>query len=352
MVGLICLLATQRPEAISITPAGLDYKEPQVAIEDDGHVYVAYGLGNAIYVSISKDRGAKFSQPILVAEAGKLSLGMRRGPRITAHNGIVTISATYGRQGKGQDGDLVAFRSANYGETWSGAARVNDIEGAAREGLHAMGVSPDGTVACTWLDLRSKGTKLYLATSKDGGSTWSKNRLVYESPSGSVCECCHPSLIFDRFGKLIVMFRNSLNGARDMFVTSSKDNGQTFSPAAKLGNGTWMLNACPMDGGMLATNVDDRVQTVWRREDQVYGCLAGAAETSMGLGRQPWLAAGPKGPYRIWSSGQGIIFAGPQSNPVILSSQGTDPVVSSSPDRRIVIGAWANGGIQITRLAP
>ena len=48
------------------------------------------------------------------------------------------------------------------------------------------------------------------------------------------------------------MWRNSLDGARDMFVSESRDGGRTFSNARKLGSGTWPLKACPMDGGHLA----------------------------------------------------------------------------------------------------
>ncbi len=46
-----------------------------------------------------------------------------------------------------------------------------------------------------WLDLREKGTVLYASKSMDHGETWSKNILVYRSPDGSICECCHPSII-------------------------------------------------------------------------------------------------------------------------------------------------------------
>ncbi|KAJ3054740.1 hypothetical protein HK102_011471, partial [Quaeritorhiza haematococci] len=48
------------------------------------------------------------------------------------------------------------------------------------------------------------------------------------------------------------MWRNSLKGARDLFLADSSDGGRTFSPAEKLGRGTWPLNACPMDGGAVA----------------------------------------------------------------------------------------------------
>ena len=354
MVTSLSLLLSQAPSLVTVTPRSeLEYAEPQVAIENDGHVYVAYGSGDTIFVSVSNDKGKSFGSPVKVAETGKLSLGMRRGPRITANKGNVTVTAVYGATGKGQDGDIATFRSTDHGATWFAGAKVNDVSAAAREGLHAMTVSSDGTLACSWLDLRSRGTKLFMATSKDGGASWSKNQLVYESPSGSICECCHPSLTYDPFGRLTIMFRNSLNGARDMYVTSTS-NGQTFSQATKVGTGTWMINACPMDGGMIFSGDSSARGAIWRRENTIYYEFSGndLGELALGQGKQPWAAVGGEGDiYAIWAGTSGITSVKLGDSAKVVSPQGTDPVVSSSPDRKIVFAAWANGGIQGMQMA-
>lgn len=343
------LLLPQASGSVQVSPVSYTKaREPQVAIDVDEQVYIAYGMGNAVYVSVSSDKGASYGDPIKVAEPGKLSLGMRRGPRICVRKGVLTITAVYGSQGNGRDGDIVAFRSADKGKTWSGPVRVNDMEGSAREGLHAMAVAPDGTVACAWLDLRDKGTKLFMATSKDGGGRWSDNRLVYASPGGTICECCHPSLAFDAKGRLHVMFRNSIEGARDMYITSSGDL-RTFSPATKLGLGTWMINACPMDGGMLAVSPTGSVETIWRREGTVFQSRL-SGEERIGEGRNPWIAHGAAGTYLAWQSGKDVIFVAPGSNPNRVSEQGNDPVIAASPDGKLVIGAWNQNGVRSIRL--
>lgn len=163
-------------------------REPQVAIDGTGHIFVAFGAGNALYCATSLDGGKTFA-PVRVGEAGKLALGMRRGPRIVAAKGSVVISAVYGKSGAGQDGELVSWRSTDGARTWSGPSPVSDVPGAAREGLHAMAAALDGTLACAWLDLRDKGTQLFAAFSRDGGKTWGRNVLVYRSPDGAICEC-------------------------------------------------------------------------------------------------------------------------------------------------------------------
>lgn len=50
-------------------------------------------------------------------------------------------------------------------------------------------------------------------------------------------------------GEIAVMFRNAIEGARDLYLTRSHDGGRMFEPAARLGSGTRKLEACPMDAG-------------------------------------------------------------------------------------------------------
>ncbi len=177
--------------------------------------------------------------------------------------------------------------------------RVNDVAASAREGLHAMAAAPKGAVFCVWLDLRNDKTELFAARSGDGGATWSANQFVYRSPSGSICECCHPSAAFDEQGKLYLMWRNSLDGTRDMYVLVSDDGGETFGAAQKLGQGTWPLKACPMDGGMIAAGASGPA-TVWRRDRQVFVAAPNERERLLGSGEQPWIAMTKQGASVVW----------------------------------------------------
>src|SRR4029450_4736158 len=105
--------------------------------------------------------------------------------------------------------------------------------------------------------------------SRDGGASWSANYVVYESPSGTVCQCCHPSVAVSTDGIIHVLFRNALEGSRDVYVVRSEDGGRTFVAANRLGLGTWKLEGCPMDGGGLAVDGTGAVATIWRRDQTV-----------------------------------------------------------------------------------
>jgi hypothetical protein len=138
-----------------------------------------------------------------------------------------------------------------------------------------------------------------------------------------------------------------------MYLTTTNDDGQTFAPATKLGRGTWMLSACPMDGGMVAATDGKNPMTAWRRENSVYVSATSGAEIFIGAGKQPWTAFGPDGLFAVWWGREGInLWTAKTSRGTNLSPQGGDPVVSSSPDHKIVVAAWTNEGIQSARLTP
>lgn len=333
--------------------------EPQVAVGTGKRVYVAFGAGDALYASLSTDGGSTYGTPVHVGTAGRLSLGMRRGPRIVSTPKGAVITAVYGKKGDGSDGELMSWQSVDSGKTWRGPTVVNDVPGAAREGLHAMAVAPDGTLACAWLDLREPGTQVFASFSRDGGKTWGKNVRVYRSPDGNVCECCHPSLVYDAQNRLHVMWRNWLGGARDMYLSSTGDSGKSFSPARKLGSGTWPLNACPMDGGALAITKEG-LTTFWRRENTMYLARVSGADTNevkVGTGQQGWIAATAKGAYLAWvrgRSGSPLLVLKPNATaPQVLANSAQNPVVVAGPGPDpVVIAVWSDKqGIRSATLA-
>ncbi len=339
--------------AVSIVPPSdqTAFRQPQLAT-DGKQIVVAFGAGNTIYFSASNDRGATFSPPVVVSNSGRLSLGRHRGPRIAISAGAIVISAILGAKGGGADGDLVSWRSTDGGTSWSGPTPISDVAGSAREGLHAMAGAGEVLFA-SWLDLRTKGTKLYGAVSRDGGASWSPNRLLYESPSGTVCECCHPSLAIDSRGRIALMFRNSIAGSRDLYFTESPD-GKRFSPARKLGDGTWPLQGCPMDGGAIAFSPDSQPVTVWRRDKQIFTSGTSGPERSIASGKDPVLAIGKTGPYFAWTASPGVLVLWPGStDPIHLSTNNSAGYPQLLPlADGTVLASWEDAGRIEFRLLP
>jgi hypothetical protein len=346
MLAFLLLLAVE----FSPPDQSVPNRQPQVATRNN-QVALTFGAGNHIYVASSMDGGAQWTKPVLVPSQGVLSLGMRRGPRVALSGKSIVVSAILGAKGRGADGDLLAFRSTDGGMSWSTGKAINDVPGAAREGLHAMASGGDSTVFAVWLDLRSEGTRLYGSVSKDGGATWSQNRLVYESPSGSVCECCHPTAFVDAKGRIYVMFRNSLAGNRDMYIVRSNDGGRTFGAAEKLGSGSWLLNACPMDGGSFVAGEDGGVFAVWRREGTIYRSGIGGKEVAIGVGRQPVGVLTPRGMMTAWTEGKSVKLIRPaESNVSTIEGDAGFLSLAALPSGVVLVAGERGGKVFVDRL--
>ncbi len=318
-------------------------RQPQAFVSVDGTVDVVFATNDEIRLTTSHDQGATFQAATSSIRCPNLALGMRRGPRLVRTESAVIVTAIGGKQGKGRDGDLHLWRSTDNGASWSEAVFVNDVSDSAREGLHGMAAGPAGHVWCVWLDLRSGKSEIYTAHSSDHGQTWNGNVRAYRSPDGSVCECCHPSIMGGVAGQATVMFRNSLSGKRDMFLTRTED-GTTFANGRQLGQASWKLDACPMDGGMLASDGQAGLLTVWRRDNAVYATLGdGQTEQRLGEGQQPWAAWSAAGPIIVWTSrreGPLSLQRGLPGKIQQIAATARDPVVASHPQSDFAVICW------------
>jgi hypothetical protein len=305
-------------------------------------VALTYGCGSAIYFAASADGGATFSPAVKVADPGMLPLGRHRGPRVAIAGNAIVVTAVDGRVGThpGEHGKLLAWRSLDGGKTWSAPVTINDVPDAAREGLHALAGNAQGHLFAAWLDDRMKGKKLYGARSGDGGATWSKNVLLYESPDGTICQCCHPSVAMDG-RRTWIMWRNCVGGSRDMYIAGSTD-GVTFSKPDKLGIGSWKIDACPMDGGGIAIGGKAHVVTAWRREKTIYLALPGTPELVIGEGADAAIAYGGDGAYTAWSN-KGAIELLTAAGKRKSLGPGAFPNLVALPDGK-VLAAWEDGG--------
>ena len=294
------LLLTFAFLAVDITPPtpDVEYKQPQLASQGR-NVALVFGSGNAVMFSGSSDHGNTFSAPVVVARVASLSWGNHRGPRVVYTADALVVVAANGHE-------LASWRSTDGGKTWAPGPR---IAAAAGEGFVAIGSDGVKRLWTAWLAPHDGHVTLFGAHSENAGVSWSAPLVVYRSADGNVCECCHPSVAFAANGEVLVMFRNSLGGARDFYLARSMDDGKSFQ-TAKLGEGTWPLKACPMDGGGIVV-ASGSVMTAWRRNLDIFIAKPGSPEEKIGEGRNPAIAAGRDGAYVIWSTADGLMVRTP-----------------------------------------
>lgn len=324
--------------AVPVVP--LEFKEakqPQVTVDQAGNAFVAFGQADSLFCSVSPNGAKTFLQPVKIGKLDKLALGMRRGPRIVSAGDHQIVSAI-----SSGTGDLSVWLSDRDGAQWRARGVVNDVPRAAREGLHAMASDGNKRAFLVWLDLRHGQTEIWGALSEDGGKTWGKNIPVYRSPDRTVCECCHPGVKFTRDGKIIVMWRNWLGGARDMYLSQSSD-GLHFENAQKLGTGTWPLKGCPMDGGSLASAADGSIAAVWRRADSIFVTVDSIPERPLGKGIQP-VAFYSKDHFSfVWQQDSRLLLQNdlPASQSKILADDARYAAAAEAPDGTAIV-VWEN----------
>ena len=333
LLAVLILVTTRNFAApVEIIPPELrGAVQPQIAIAPSGRIHVVFGKDTAIYHTASAD-GGSFSAPVKVGELDKLALRMRRGPRISATDKLIVITAI-----SHAEGYLHSWTSSDGGATWKEGAKLNDADKSAREGLHAMSGDGKGFVCATWLDLRSGGAEMWGASSQDGGTTWGANALIYKSPDGHICECCHPSVAVDAAGRVAVMWRNWLGGSRDLYLATSSDRGKTFGAAQKLGTGTWKLNGCPMDGGSIAINATGQPLAVWRREKTVFASDTPAVERRLSdAAIQPVVVVGKGGASFVWEQNGGLMLQRGITAPARFAEKAQAASLSPMPGRGVV----------------
>lgn len=146
------------------------------------------------------------------------------------------------------ESNLLFARSTDGGKTWSKPIQLNSAPGLPRddngalEGFHGI-VGPDGTLYTIW-DARDG---IMMAVSRDGGQTFSKDRLIihagpgYFGITGVSRSNGFPQIGMDtRDGKvggnLYVAWSDYTNGDIDAFVASSADHGVTWSAPVRVNN--------------------------------------------------------------------------------------------------------------------
>lgn len=337
LLGFVLLSTASAAEPVRVGGEGA--RQPRLAVGAGGAVYLAYGAGEDIFCARSDDGGKTFGEAVKIGSLPKLALAKRRGPRVaaTGDDVVVVTAISHG------DGNLVSWRSADRGETWEGPVRVNDVPKACREGLHDTAAGANGEVASLWLDLRNDKMELWMSVSRDGGATWEANRQVYRSPGGSICECCHPTLAAGADGWRF-LWRNSVGGNRDIYVSALADGSESPEKALRLGKANWELAACPMDGGDFALGKNGAAWAVWRRDETCYATDVSKpeAERLLGPGEQPVVAVTDAGPVFAWLAGRPgdlLVLKPGEKKATIAAKNASDPDLVVGPKGELLL-AW------------
>ncbi len=159
--------------------------------------------------------------------------------------------------------DIQYVMSFDKGRTWTRHQSIqpDDLHTGSRSFGNMIRLD-DGEVGLAWLDTdadtANRGRPVKFA--RTNGSEGFGNAILIKP---SACQCCRTALSSDGRGNVRVVFRDLLSGSvRDISVSSSADNGRTFSKAVSFSNDHWVIDGCPHNGPSVVSK-NERMYAAW-----------------------------------------------------------------------------------------
>lgn len=102
-----------------------------------------------------------------------------------------------------------------------------------------------------------------------------------------------------------------------------------------------------MDGGALIVDWKGHVATAWRREQTIF-TTGGGQERAVGTGRNPSLAATPRGLHTAWTEGPSLSLRKPGAEAaVVIDEDGSFPSLTGLANGSVAMAWESKGAIAI-----
>jgi hypothetical protein len=261
------------------------------------------------------------------------------------------------------DSRILLSRSTDAGKTWSKPIELDSQPGLPRDDNGAAEgfagtVDPDGTLYVVW----AQDNYIVFTISHDGGSSFSPARqIIHTAPIMFAVQTLQrangfPQIAIDpRHGRLYVTWSDYRNGDLDVFLSSSSDQGHTWTPAARVNNDPvhdgadqlfqW-LAVDPTDGAVYVLFYDRRGDP--RNRDQIVALARstdeGGSFTNYAWTDEPFEASGVFfGDYTGLAAAGGRVFGAWTEKPVAPSA--TKAQASQGKDRAKTRGTVVKVGV-------
>lgn len=226
---------------------------PQFAGGADGSLYIVWRepaeeRGGNLFISRRTESGV-FEPPVRINDlegtVGGGSLDEGRAAVAVGDDGLIAVAWT------ARGSNIRAAISHDGGASFAPSVNLNSDEGArAYRGFVDIDVDAAGVAHAAWIDGRfappraEEPAELFYARIE--GDQVTEINLTADQVD-SICGCCRVDVDVRNDDRLVIAFRNTGGGYRDMFrIEAGAD--RVFGEAARLGPPMWELNGCPVIG--------------------------------------------------------------------------------------------------------
>lgn len=271
---------------ISAQIATTEVLSPQVKVVNIGATAIT---GLSVRLTAKRGLGIDYDQTVTVASLGSgVSTTVSFPTWQASWKGTYTWTATVAAAGDGHAGDDTLSITSTAAGVATGEFRLNTVAGkvaADSDGVRVL-AEAGGRVIAVWGDKRD-GTvhDIYVRASANGGDTWGSEIRLDTGSAAGAADSYAPQLATNGAGRAYVLWADSRNSTRDLFLNRSADGGATWLGEVAIDTDTV---GGVSDATLCAAAGLDRIYAVW--SDDRSGDTRIYARTS-GDGGATWAAA-------------------------------------------------------------
>jgi hypothetical protein len=272
-VPVISSLAAQ-PLVSRVPGSGI---QPQVVIDAEGTVHLVYFTGEPkagdLYYTRRPAGAEQFLKPVRVnSQPGSaVAIGTIRGGQIALGKaGRIHVAWNGNGQADGHPGAPMFYTRLDERHASFEPQRDLMTFTGGLDGGGSVAADRDGNVYVAWHGIarpqdREPERAVFLTVSRDDGQTFTPERPINPEPTGA-CACCGLKIFADA-PDLYVLYRAAREGTqRDFIALGSRDQGKTFR---SLFTHAWKGTTCPMSSGWIGP-APGHTAAAWENRGRVW----------------------------------------------------------------------------------